>query len=206
MIESTRVDYNMLQIGIEVGNSNIAEFVIAGYMKFRELGGRDFFSYDRVGFGKLSMNLNYTTLDEPDMTDEIAKPEDMGNPFWIFTPNTMKFDTLRGEARSGSIVKQAPITVKGIAESVSTFSLADSGVFPIPNLVPSSKALIPYKPTSAAGAEPSPVTYVISYGVSIAGVGGGVASGGLMDITIHTGWVPGGWTDSGENVFYTALQ
>lgn len=205
-IESTRVDYNMLQIGINVGDSNIAEFVIAGYMTLRELGGRDFFSYDRVGFGKLGMALNYTTLDEAAMTEDIAKPEDMGNPFWIFTPNTMRFDTLRGQARDGSIVKQAPITVKGIAESVSTFSAADAGVFPIPNLVPSSQALIPYKPASTAGAEPSPVTYIISYGMSIAGIGLNVASGGLMDITIHTGWVPGGWTDSGENVFYTALQ
>lgn len=206
-IESTRVDYNMLQIGMNVGDSNIAEFVLAGFLATRDLGGRDFFSYDRVGFGKLSLALNYNTLAEDKMTDDIARPEEMGNPFWIFSPNTMRFDTVRGKARDDSIVKKAPLTVKGIAESVSTFSAADAGVFPIPNLVPMSKAMIPYQPASTShAADPSPVTYIISYNISTAGVGLNVSPGSLIDITVHTGWKEGTWVESGEGVFYTALQ
>jgi len=202
-IESTRVDYNMLQIAMDVGGSNIAEFVLAGYLSTRELDGRDFFSYDRVGFGKLSLVMNYNSIAPKDMTDDLAKPEEMGNPFWIFTPNTMRFDTVRGTPRDDSIVKKAPLAIKGIAESVSTFSAADVGVFPIPNLVPMSKALIPY---TGPGSPASPVTYVISYGMSTAGVGLNVSTGGLVDITIHTGWKEGTWVASGEDIFYTALQ
>ena len=206
-IEATRIDFNMLQIGIDVGNTNIAEFVIAGYMATRELDGRDFFSYDRVGFGKLSMVMNYSTLAESAMNENLAMPEEMGNPFWIFTPNTMKFDTVRGQTRDGSIVNRAPLTIKAIAESVSTFSAADAGVFPIPNLVPMSKALIPYQPASSSqAAAPSPVTYVVSYAVSTSGIGLNVSGGGLMDIYVHTGWKEGTWNESGENVFYTAIQ
>ncbi|MCO5177219.1 MAG: hypothetical protein M9890_09650 [Thermomicrobiales bacterium] len=205
-IESTRVDYNMLQAAQDIGQTNIAEFVIAGFLQTRELGGRDFFSYDRVGFGKLPMTLQYTMLDEEDMTDDIAKPEDMGNPFWIFSPNKMRFDTVRGQTRDGSVVKAAPLALKGIAESVSSFSAADASVFPIPNLVPMSSAMIPYQPSSTAILDPSPVTYIISYGFSTAGIGLSISAGGLMDITVHTGWKEATWTDSGEGVFYTALQ
>lgn len=206
-IESTRVDYNMLQISMETGGSNIAEFVLAGYMSTRELDGRDFFSYDRVGFGKLSLVMNYNSVDPETVTDDPAKPEDMGNPFWIFTPNTMKFDSVRGAARDGSIVKKAPLAIKGIAESVSTFSAADVGVFPIPNLVPMSKALIPY---TGPGSPASPVTYVISYGMSTTGIGLNVSTGGLVDVIVHTGWKEKTWnpaaTTPGEDIFYTALQ
>ena len=205
-IESTRVDYNMLQAAQDVGQTNIAEFVVAGFLETRELGGRDFFSYERVGFGKLSLGLQYTMLDESAMTEDIAKPEDMGNPFWIFAPNNMRFDTVRGKTRDGSVVKAAPLSLKGIAESVSSFSAADASVFPIPNLVPMSKAMIPYQPSSTAILDPSPVTYIISYGFSTAGIGLNISAGGLMDITVHTGWKEATWNDSGENVFYTALQ